>query len=632
MITEWKVFNFKSVRKETELKFAPLTIFAGANSSGKSTVLQSILLVAQTLSHKVSSRSVVLNGALTRLGQFDDLKSVDGDADQIVIGWTCRPIQDVQQAQPVRSRRGIYSRRDRLPERVSCEIAFDTAHEGVEREVTQLQPQLFSTSIFSVLRRPEGGDHSMTVRRASSDDLAAKREWIEAVDIDEPWGAASVQYEVQLDPVSTGEIRRELVSAQPVGCLLRHFLPERVALGLDLPAENSRFIVGVLTGEGPRGFPRSVYVDQDVAVPGPVVDAVLECVERVGEKAHRQTVESRLNQPSLFEGPDVALRLLFDALRHIPMQVRMEVGRELGENTEFATIVQDAVRRSLAKEENARVVLQHPLPGAIAEAAWYFDRFFTTSVRYLGPLRDEPKALYPLVPSVDPADVGLRGEHTAAVLELHKTRQIRYIPTSEFDGDEIGVSTATRTLAAAVGDWLQYLGVAEEVESKDKGKFGHELTVRVPFASRPHDLTHVGVGVSQVLPILVASLLAEPDTTLIFEQPELHLHPRVQTRLADFFLAMSQLGKQCIIETHSEYLISRIRFRTAAAVKKNPWINSVQLYFVERGKDGSMFREVDVNEYGAIVDWPDGFFDENEREAEAILRAAAAKRRLRKDK
>ncbi|MCH8098060.1 MAG: AAA family ATPase [Proteobacteria bacterium] len=92
MITKWKAFNFKSVRKETELSIAPLTIFAGANSSGKSTFLQSILLVAQTLSHKVSSRSVVLNGALARLGQFDDLRSVESGADQIVIGWTCQPI------------------------------------------------------------------------------------------------------------------------------------------------------------------------------------------------------------------------------------------------------------------------------------------------------------------------------------------------------------------------------------------------------------------------------------------------------------------------------------------------------------------------------------------------------------
>ena len=50
---------------------------------------------------------------------------------------------------------------------------------------------------------------------------------------------------------------------------------------------------------------------------------------------------------------------------------------------------------------------------------------------------------------------------------------------------------------------------------------------------------------------------------------------------------MTQLGKQCVIETHSEYLINRMRFRTAAAVTTNPWLEAVRLYFVERGKNGS---------------------------------------------
>lgn len=70
----------------------------GPNSSGKSTVLQSLLLVSQTLSHKVGSRSVVLNGALTRLGEFDDLRSYGGEYDQITIGWECHPTEDAQTA------------------------------------------------------------------------------------------------------------------------------------------------------------------------------------------------------------------------------------------------------------------------------------------------------------------------------------------------------------------------------------------------------------------------------------------------------------------------------------------------------------------------------------------------------
>src|SRR5262249_54266311 len=119
--------------------------------------------------------------------------------------------------------------------------------------------------------------------------------------------------------------------------------------------------------------------------------------------------------------------------------------------------------------------------------------------------------------------------------------------------------------------------------------------------------------------------------TLVFEQPELHLHPKIQTLLGDFFLSMTILGKQCIVETHSEYLINRLRFRTAAASKKNVWESELKVYFVERFSEGSTFREVKINEYGAIMDWPEGFFDQSQQEAEAILRAAVQKRKTRRE-
>ena len=93
MITKWRLYNLKSVRSQTELTFKPLTIFAGANSSGKSTVLQSILLVSQTAGSMVPSRSVVLNGHLTKLGQFDDLIQQGSEAQQIAIGWECAPLR-----------------------------------------------------------------------------------------------------------------------------------------------------------------------------------------------------------------------------------------------------------------------------------------------------------------------------------------------------------------------------------------------------------------------------------------------------------------------------------------------------------------------------------------------------------
>jgi len=634
MITKWKVFNFKSIRKETELDFAPLTIFAGANSSGKSTFLQSILLVAQTLAHKVGSRSVVLNGAFARLGQFDDLRSVDSDASQIVIGWTVQQLRNFQGRRTLGIRRHpfYYGRIRNALSSVSCEIAFDTEGSGAQKEITQIQPRLFSSQLSTLTRDPEEGDRRffMTIRRATVTSDGAKQKWIDASDSDEPLSRTSLQYDVELDEDSLADIREDLVSAEPVGCLLKHFLPERLSLGVDMVAEDAQTILNVIAGESPRGIiPRRYYGDREIAVPATVVDFILNLAGNVSDDARRMLSERLQHGPNLFGPNVVSLEQLAEALHRLQPRFRREIRQQLAEAEELERLVNDAIREE--RKEEPAVMLFRP-PRAIAEAAWYLDDFFSTAVRYLGPLRDEPKSLYPLSPTANPSEVGLKGEHTAAVLELHKSRSIRYIPSSSFVEAEVKTKPVTRSLEAAVIDWLQYLGVADSVQSRDRGKFGHELKVNMSGHNQSHDLTHVGVGVSQVLPILVASLLAEPDTTLVFEQPELHLHPKVQTLLADFFLSMIVLGKQCIVETHSEYLINRLRFRTAAAGKKNPWISALKVYFVERPPEGSTFKEVKINEYGAVMDWPEGFFDQSQQEAEAILRAAAKKRKTQREK
>lgn len=631
MITKWKAFNFKSIRKETELEFAPLTIFAGANSSGKSTFLQPILLVSQTLAHRVTSRPVVLNGAFARLGQFDDLRSVDSDSDQIVIGWTLEPPRDFEDRRPLGVRRSqmFYSRRRKVLSSVSCEVAFDTEGSGVQREITQIQPRLFSSRLTALTRDPEEGDQRffISVRRVNAGGESVKQKWLDASDSDE--SRATLQYDVELDDVSLADIRDDLVSAEPAGCLLRHFLPGRLAIGVDRVAEDAQSIMDIIAEKSRRGYNRRrLFRDREIVVPAAVVGFTLDLAREVSDDAGELLSERLKPRPDLFVADGISLDQIDRALDDIrPATDRREIRRRIAEDEALEQLVNGSIREE--RDEEPTITPIAP-PAAITEASWYVDSFFSSSVRYLGPLRDEPKSLYPLSPTADPSDVGLKGEHTAAVLDLHKNRTVKYIPTSAFAEAEIDPQTATRSLETAVVDWLQYLGVADGVKSEDKGKFGHELTVKISGSNRSHDLTHVGVGVSQVLPILVASLLSDPDTTLVFEQPELHLHPMVQTRLADFFLSITQLNKQCILETHSEYLINRIRFRVAAAaVEHNPWVEAVKMYFVERPPEGSTFQEVQINEYGAVVDWPKGFFDQSHEEAEEILRAAVMKRKSR---
>ena len=145
----------------------------------------------------------------------------------------------------------------------------------------------------------------------------------------------------------------------------------------------------------------------------------------------------------------------------------------------------------------------------------YFRAYFGDKVLYLGPLRDEPKPLYPLESLANTTDVGFKGEHTAAVLDLNRDRFVDTIEPASFS-DHSEILTQRQQLGAAVGAWMSYLGVAENVFTSDLGKFGHELQVRTEGVAKPHDLTNVGVGVSQILPIVVMALLAKRGSLLVF--------------------------------------------------------------------------------------------------------------------
>jgi len=637
MITKWKVFNFKSIREETELPLGPLTIFAGANSSGKSTFIQSILLVAQTLAHKVSSRSVVLNGAFTSLGQFDDLKSNSSESDQIAIKCTCCPLPEsdksIQQRSAVSPFGAIYfgPGSNQLRE-VACEISFDADTSSSQRDLFQIQPRLFATQLSCTARDEDNVDQKAEISIRHSNIALSQIDGVNTVGEMDDQLRASLAYEVDLDESSMAEVRDELISAHTIGCVLRHFLPERIIYGIDTVQEDANAITLAIQDDGRRSFGFRRFVNKDFFLSKEIVSVLRNVLQDTVN--FDELFTEKYQQQFLFDADSdgMPLSMWLERLRKLPRDNRNKVQQVLRECEDLFDRISQATRLSASSSPEPHAFVQIPPPRQIFEAARYLDNFFASSIKYLGPLRDAPKPLYPLAPAADPHDVGLRGEHTASILELHKNKKIKYIPSSHFKEPTVDRKTITRTLEAAVIDWLQYLGVASSVKSRDQGKLGHELKVNLANSEITHDLTHVGVGVSQVLPILVMCLLADTDSTLVFEQPELHLHPKVQTLLGDFFLSMAMCNKQCIVETHSEYFIDRLRFRIAAATTENELNSLTKIYFVEKPSLSSNFREVVVNEYGAIPDWPEDFFDQSQKQAEEILRAAAMKRKANRGK
>ena len=617
MITKWKVHNFKSIREEEELDFERLTIFAGANSSGKSTILQSILVIAQTLSSKLNSHSVVLNGVLTRLGQFDDLKSNGSELDRITIKCACRPSYDNSAY-----KKELYSDTVTLQE-IECEISFDAGPPSSGGDVFQIQPRLFSSQLVCISKDEKNTDQKAEISIRLLKGLLPELSYLD--------------YGVELDETSMAELDGELDSVNPVGCRLRHFLPELIICKVATISDKTEAIISALQGNIHRfprhRFPRHrfprLYSVRSFDFSEKTVSVLRDILQDTVnfDEIFYQSQSQSASRP-------MTLKLLNEYFRKLPSDAREKIRNKLEQSDNLYERISEAIRESSHPSSDpsdfTSRLLSLPLPRQIKEATSYLDDFFTSSLKYLGPLRDAPRLLYPLAPAANPTDVGPSGEHTAAVLNLYKNKRIDYIPSKNFKTSAVHLMPTQTTLEFAVIDWLRYLGVASTVKSQDQGKFGHKLEVGLDSIRVFHDLTHVGVGVSQVLPILVMCLLADTDSTLVFEQPELHLHPRVQTLLSDFFISMALCNKQCIIETHSEYLIDRLRFRIAAETSKGEISRQSKIYFVEKSSQVSSFREVVINEYGAISDWPEGFFDQSQQQAEEILRAATAKRKSKR--
>jgi hypothetical protein len=211
----------------------------------------------------------------------------------------------------------------------------------------------------------------------------------------------------------------------------------------------------------------------------------------------------------------------------------------------------------------------------------------------MGPFRRPPERWY-IYTGSKPQDVGYKGE---------------LLPDLLF---------RTPDLVKQTNSWLKRLDIGYEVDPRPVGTPSSdlfEMRLRDLRRKTPVDvaLSDVGFGISQLLPFVVQALATQHQIISI-EQPEVHIHPRLQADLGDLLAqAISKpYWHRFIIETHSEHLLLRLQ-RLVREKKLSP--DDVAVVFVSRGSDGARTLRLRLDDRGDFLDeWPGGFFPERLRE------------------
>ncbi|MGG4603532.1 DUF3696 domain-containing protein [Paenalcaligenes sp. Me131] len=644
MLSQVSLSGFKSISRSEPINLTGFSILCGSNSSGKSSFIQAILMLSQTFGSRFNQATMVLNGHLVRLGAFSDIRThVEGEGERqgpIEIAFTITDPMIQYGLSNVKA--------------IECKFTFG------QPEVTD------QTSSSEINFHPPINRIEIELQKIVDGDEKVEKFVLSAPVLDKNSvqslpSPSKMLHEIEQCTISDiEEITKKYPGYRMLGCEGGAVIPNVLHLEYDHTRKMSAYVIGLISGSIALGESPLNDADQtSIIIPSSFFKTLKDFINAEFETMLDNVVQ---DLPKLFsEQAANQLKALFESEKSVkkPLQrhiVEMQIGFQskivdkflskkdpitLNEWIEFLNIRSEKERKALTAlidkyrnklqdawyQGSSAEVRQVQVPlGSIFYLANYLSNYFSRSIKYLGPLRNEPQAIYSSLGYTEPGQIGLKGEYTVAALHINRTKLVSYPSPIERKGEQLEFQIKKASLKEACRNWLEYLGVLVAYKTEDKGKIGYGISVKTVPGDHWQDLTHVGVGVSQVLPIVLMALLSKQDDLLVFEQPELHLHPKIQSRLCDFFIAMMSSGRQCLIETHSEYLINRLRRRIVQS-RDEILRSSSSIFFVTKSEGLSQFSEVGVTRYGVISDWPEDFFDQTDMEIQKLLLEATLKRK-----
>lgn len=586
MIERWEISNFKPIDNICNVEFGSITALSGINSSGKSSIIQSILLISQTLTNQSKEKSIVLNGNLIGLGTFSELKNKDSKpTDPLSIGFNF----DFNKSY-LGEEKKFTSFLRKIDVKINCSFDFyQPDNESTINNAKEAQIELRSGIINIETTHPIFKKIEVKIEKIEKEKIEKEAISIAEVNISEGYSMSIIGYVKEIRTETEKIVKEELRIE------LNHFLPYRFYRLND----NLDKMLKEILNDKKSNYNGSVGMDERA-------DLVIASYEISSSTINNlNKIKSKYSGVPDFVGKTIA-ELRFWLHFDVPLKTRKK--------QKFKQEIIDFVINSITENKTKNKILTQAVRFGFFEIIDFAIKlvidYFSSMIRYIGPLRADPKYPQSFPSSNEPGDVGVSGEFAAFIYDLRKKQSVSW-----WDPDTSRITNGT--LSEGVDFWANYLGIARRISTQEIGSNGFSWKVMIDDSKTERSLQSVGVGVSQVLPILVAGLLAPTKTLFLIEQPELHLHPKAQAKLGDFFVSLSETNKFCIIETHSDCLINQFRFRM---MKKN---NSkfIKIYFISRKGDNKFaIDEVKISQSGNIENWPEDFFDENIKQEDLITK------------
>jgi predicted ATPase len=239
------------------------------------------------------------------------------------------------------------------------------------------------------------------------------------------------------------------------------------------------------------------------------------------------------------------------------------------------------------------------------------------SIFYLGPLRAKPTRTYVWSGEV-PESVGWTGERVIDSILSARGREISKLKNQKL-----------KPFEEVIARWLKSMDLIQSfrVSPISENRREYEVLVKTKGSASEVNLTDVGFGVSQVLPVLVECFYAPAGSIVVMEQPEIHLHPAVQAHLADLFIEVIRSWEegrardtQLIIESHSEHFLRRLQRRIAEGKVSR---EEVAIYVCGMDKGQGHIEPLDIDIFGEIRNWPTDFFGDPMEDLSAMMDARA---------